>query len=271
MSLNDTLRFKISFQTMKDNAKLTIILTLLFMVMVSVYAGMFPSFEEALVDMTNSGVMESFNYFPHADQMHTYVGFLTIELYTIFWLLVLAIIIGFIAASIISKEIEGKTIDLLMSNPVSRKQIVFEKFVGLVPMFLIVNFATMLAIIGTTEGLNQTLNYENLLMVHVISIPYFLAVFSIGILISVIINEKMRATIILISILVGMFIINSMSLMSPDYEFLGSFSLFHYFDTFDVLENGNVDVAGVFVMIALITVCIVISMIYFEHKDIPVS
>ena len=59
--------------------------------------------------------------------------------------------------------------------------------------------------------------------------------------------------------------------MTPDYEFLGSFSLFHYFDTFDVLANGNVDVAGVFVMIAIITACLVISMIYFENKDIHVS
>ena len=271
MTLNNTLRFKIALQTIKDNAKLTVILTLLFMMMVAVYAGMFPSFEEALLEMANTDVMEGFNFFPHADQMHTYVGFLTIELYTIFWLLILAIIIGFIAASTISREIEGKTIDLLMSNPVSRKQIVFEKFIGLVPMFLIVNFATMIAVIGITEGINQTLNYNNLFMVHVISIPYFLAVFSIGILVSVIINEKMRASIFLIAVLFTMFIINSISLMTPDYEFLGSFSLFHYFDTFDVLANGNVDVAGVFVMIAIITACLVISMIYFENKDIPVS
>ena len=266
--MNDTFRFKIAIQTMKDYQKTTIIVTLLFMVMAVMYAGMFPSFEESLVEMMDTGFAEGFNALPHADQMHTYIGFLTIELYTMFWLLILAIMLGFIAASSISKEIEGKTIDLLMSNPVSRKQIVFEKFVGLIPMFLVVNFATMLAILGITAAIGKSLNFGNLLMVHLISIPYFLAVFSIGILVSVIIDDKMRSSIIMISIIVGMFVINSLSLMAPDYEFMGIFSFFRYFDTFEVLKNGNVDVSGIFVYIVIITACLTAAMIYFEHKDI---
>jgi len=269
--MNDAFRFKIAIQTMKDYWKTTIIVTLLFVIMAAMYAGMFPSFEESLVEMMDSGFAEGFNYFPHADQMHTYIGFLTIELYTMFWLLILAMMLGFIAASSISKEIEGKTIDLLMSNPVSRKQIVFEKFVGLIPMFLVVNFATMLSVMGITSAIGESLNFGNLLMVHLVSIPYFLAIFSIGILVSVVIDDKMRSSIIMISILVGMFVINSLSLMAPDYEFMGSFSFFRYFDTFDVLKNGNVDIAGVFVFIAITTVCLVVAMIYFEHKDIEVT
>lgn len=266
--MNDLFRFKIAIQTMKDYRKTTIIVALLFMAMAVMYAGMFPSFEESLIEMMESGIAEGFDYFPHADQMHTYVGFLTIELYTMFWLLILAIMLGFIAASSISKEIEGKTIDLLMSNPISRKQIVFEKFVGLIPMFLVVNFATMLSVMGITAAIGESLNFGNLLMVHLVSIPYFLAIFSIGILVSVVIDEKMRASIILISILVGMFVINSLSLMAPDYEFMGSFSFFRYFDTFDVLKNGTVDVPGVLVFISITTVCLVVAMIYFEHKDL---
>ena len=82
----------------------------------------------------------------------------------------MAIIFGFITASSISAEIEGKTIDLLMSNPVSRKQIVIEKFIGIIPMFLVVNFATMLAVIGITIGINESINYSYLLLVHIISI-----------------------------------------------------------------------------------------------------
>ena len=269
--MNDVFRFKIAIQTMKDYRKTTIIVALLFMAMAAMYAGMFPSFEESLIEMMDTEFAEGFKALPHADQMHTYVGFLTLELYTMFWLLILAIMLGFIAASSISKEIEGKTIDLLMSNPVSRKQIVFEKFVGLIPMFLVVNFATMVSVMGITVAIGESLNFGNLFMVHIVSIPYFLAIFSIGILVSVIIDEKMKSSIIMISILVGMFVINSLSLMAPDYEFMGSFSFFRYFDTFDVLKHGTVDIAGVFVFIAITTICLVVAMIYFEHRDIAVS
>ena len=269
--MNDVFRFRIAIQTIKNYWKVTLIVSLLFMAMAAMYAGMFPSFKESLLEMLESGAFENFNFFPHADQMATYIGFLTIELYAIFWLLILAIIIGFIAASSITKEIEGKTIDLLMSNPVSRKQIVFEKFIGLIPMVLIINFATMIAVIGITVGINENLNFGDLLLVHLVSIPYFLAVISIGILISVIMDEKMKASITMIAILFGMYIIYSLSLMSPDYEFMGSLSINKYFDTFDVLKFGDVDIAGVFVYIGITTACLIIAMIYFEHRDIAVT
>ena len=269
--MNDIFRFKIAIQTIKNYKKTTIVISLLFMVIAVGYAGMFPAFEESIVDMMDSDFYESFNFFPHADQMHTYVGFLTLELYNIFWLLIMAIMLGFIAASCISTEIEGKTIDILMSNPVSRKQIVIEKFVGLIPMFLVVNFATMLAVIGITTALNESLNYSNLLIVHILSIPYFLTVISLGTLISVIIDEKMKSSIIMISILVGMFVLNSLSLTAPDYEWIGSFSFLHYFDTYTILKFGEVDIVGISVFIIVTIICLVTSMIYFEYRDINVS
>lgn len=268
--MNEILRFKISIQTIKDYWKITLVIALLFMFMAILYSGMYPSFKEVLFDMLESGASDAYNFLPHADQMHTYVGFLTIELYEIFWLLILAIMIGFVSSSCITKEIEGKTIDLLMSNPVSRKQIVIEKFLGLIPMFLVINFATMLSVIGITAILNENLNFGYLLLVHLVSIPYFLSIISIGILISVIFDEKMKASIIMIAILVGLYIVNSLSLMSPDYEFLGSLSIYQYFDTYQVLRFGEIDGAGIFVYIGIITACLLISMIYFEHKDIPV-
>jgi len=270
LGLNRIFRLRMSYQIMKENLRLTIILTLLFMGMVAMYAGMYPQFQNSLIDMMESGALEDFGFFAHADQMHTYIGFLTVELYAIFWQLLLAIILGFVAAASISKEIEGKTIDLLMSNPVSRKQIVFEKFIGLIPMFLVINFITMFAVLGITNAINESIDFGNLFLVHLVSIPYFLAVLSIGILLSVIINEKMKASIFLIALLIGMFFINSISLMTPDIEFLGNFSLSHHFDPFVVLNAGEVNISGVLVYISIITVCLITSMIYFEHKDITV-
>ena len=269
--MNDVFHFRIAIQTIKDNLRTTLIVTFLFMGMAAMYSAMYPSFKESLAEMMESGFGDSFNFLPNASEMHTYIGFLTLELYQIFWMLILAIMIGFIAASIVSKEIEGKTIDLLMSNPISRKQIVFEKYIGLIPMFLIVNFATCLVVAGVTVAINEEINFGYLFLTHVVSIPYFLAIISIGVLISVFINEKMKASIILIGLLVGMFVINSLSLMVPDYEFIGYLSINHYFDSFEILKFGDVDIGGVLVYICITTVCLIVSMIYFEHRDIAVT
>ncbi len=271
--MNDIFRLRIAFQTMKDNKKITIIITLLFMGMAAMYCGMFPSFKGVLEDMIATGGAEPFEPFfgPAAADMATYVGFINLELYQIFWVVILGILLGFIAASQISKEIEGKTIDLLMSNPVSRKQIVFEKFIGLIPLILIINFATMLTVIGTTVAIGEDLNLYYLFLTHLASIPYLLAVIGIGLLISVIIDEKMKASIFFIALLMGMYVLESISKIVPDYEGIGYVSITHYFNPYDSLKFGKVDISGVIVLIAVTTVCLIISMLYFEHRDIEVT
>jgi len=270
--MNDIFRFKIALQTIMDYKRTTIILTLLFMAIAVLYCGMFPAFKEPLEEMMGSGLFESFSSFfgPSTFDMATYVGFINLELYQIFYIVIMGIIIGFIAASIVSKEIEGKTIDILMSNPISRKQIVFEKFVGLIPMSLIINFGTMLAVMGITVVIGEELNFGNLFLTHVASIPYFLAILGIAILISVIINEKMKASITFIAILMGMYVLETISKTVPDYELIGIVSITHYFIPYNTLKFGDFNVSSALILICITTVCLVVSLIYFEHKDIEV-
>lgn len=270
--MNDIFRFRIAIQTMKDYKRTSIILTLLFMAMAAIYAGMFPAFKEPLEEFAKSGLLDSFSQFfgPASFDMATYVGFINIELYQIFWIIILGILIGFIAASLVSKEIEGKTIDILMSNPISRKQIVFEKFIGLIPMILIINFGTMLAVMGVTVGIGEELSFGNLLLTHIASIPYFIAVLSIGLLISVIINEKMKASIIFIGLFMGMYVIETLSKTVPAYESVGVVSITHFFIPYDTLKFGDFGAVEALVLLCIITICLIVSMIYFEHKDIPV-
>jgi len=269
--MSEWLSFKISIQTIKDYWKITLILSILFMAMAAIYAGMYPNIKDVMEEMMEQGYAETFSAFKGSEDMASYVGFLNIELYQIFWMLILGILIGFIAASIISKEIESKTIDIFMANPVSRKQIIFEKFIGFIPMILIINFTTLIVVYGVTIAINEEINFGNLLLTHLVSIPYFLAVTSIGLLISVLIDEKMKASIVMIAVIVGMFIFESISVMTPDYESLGYISLTHYFNPYDTLKLGNVDFVGLVVLCVVIIECMLFTMFIFERKDINVS
>jgi len=269
--MNHVFRFKIALQTMKDNFKITMVVTLVFAGMAAMYSGMYPSFKEVMQEMVSSGFAESFTAFRGAADMGSYVGFLNIEMYQIFWILILAMLIGFIAASIIAKEIEGKTIDLFMSNPVSRKQIIFEKYVGLIPFILIVNIVVLLTVYGITIAIDEELNFAHLVVTHAISIPYFLSIAALGILISVLINDKMKASIVTIVIVIGMFLLESISLLIPDYKDLGLVSLTHYYDPSTILLDGEIDGTGVIVLLAFAPLVLILAMIIFEHKDINVS
>lgn len=269
LGISRVLRLRIAIQTVRDHWKSTIIFTLLFSGMAAMYSGMYPAFKETMQTLTPS-MVEQFTWIPGAEDMASYIGFINIEMYQIFWVLFLGMILGFIGASVISKEIESKTIDLLMSNPVSRKQIVFEKFIGLIPMILIINLGVILTLIVVTIGINEEINFYYLFLTHLCSIPYFLAIVGIGLLISTIINEKMKASVITIAIVIAMFLFESLSQISSDYKSLGLISLKHYYNPYDTLKFGNVDGVGVTVLLVVTLWMLIIAMIYFEHKDIKI-
>lgn len=268
--LKQLLRLKISLQTMKDNWKATLILTLLFSGMAAMYAGLFPAFEDMMLDMSQSSALDTFAFIPGYEDMATYIGFLNIEMYQIFWMLILAIILSFLAASTIAKEIESKTIDVLLSNPISRTQIILEKFIGLMPMLLIINFTAMLVIMGTTIGIGEELNFSNLFLTHLTSIPYFLSIMGFGIFISTLFDEKMKASLTTMAIIVGMFILDSIAEISSDYEFLGYLSLKHYFKPYATLKYGEIDGVGIGVLLFFVCLILIASVLYFNHKDITV-
>jgi ABC-2 type transport system permease protein len=263
-------RLKIALRTMRDNWKISLILTLIFVGIAGMYSAAYPAFEGSLEDMSSSFEGE-FAFLRGFEYMTTYPGFLTMELYEIFWILILGMLIGFLAASLISKEIEAKTIDLLMSNPVSRKQLVLEKYVGLIPFILLINVATLLTVYGATVAIGEEVNLGYLVMTHTVSVPYFLAIAGVGLLISVLIDEKMKASIITIAIILGMYIFESISLLLPDYEFMGYISLTHYFVPADILIEGNVDVLGVGVLSLVAILCLIAAMLYFDYRNIVVS
>ncbi len=266
--LLEILRFRIVIQTVKDYLKPTLILTLLFSGMAALYAGMFPAFEEMMIDMEQSGALDPFAFLPGYEDMASYVGFLNIEMYQIFWVLILGLIIGFLAASTISKEIESKTIDILMSNPVSRKQIIVEKFIGLLPMVLIINFVAMITIMIVTIGIGEELNFVYLFLTHLISLPYFFAIVAIGLFISTLFDEKMKSSIVMMAIVVAMFIFDSIAHMMPDYEALGLISLKYYFKPYGALKFGEIDPVGNGVLLIVTFAAIIAAMLYFEWKDI---
>ena len=268
--VREILRLKIAIQTMKDNWKTTLILTLLFSGMAVMYAGMYPSFADMMAEMMDAGSLEQFAFIPGYQDMASYVGFLNIEMYQIFWVLILGIILGFIAASIIAKEVESKTIDVLMSNPVSRKQIVIEKYLGLIPMLLIINFTAMLVIMGVTIGIGEDLDFYYLFLTHLISIPYFLSILALGLFMSTLFDEKMKASIVTMAIVVGMFIFDSIAELIPDAESLAYISLKHYFMPYDALKFGEIDLVGNLVLILFAVVMMVITVFYFDYKDIKV-
>lgn len=246
---------------------MTALLTFIFVGFSAMYIGIYPSFEESLEQFADMP-MEFIRGF---ENIGTFTGYLNIELYQIFWVLILPTLIAYIGASLISEEIESGTMDMLMSNPVSRKQIVLEKFLGMIPTILTVNFAMMGSVYGMTLVIGQEISITNLFLTHFWSIPYFLAVTSISLLASTIIDKKMKASITAMAIVIGMYLLESISQLVPEYGGIGLISLVHYYDPSDLLIDGEMSVTGPIVLTLVLIVALATAMIHFERRDIAIS
>lgn len=259
-------KLRIAWETVKDKWKVTAFLTFIFAGFAAMYIGIYPSFEE---------MMKGFADFPlqfirgfGSVTQDPFLGYLNMELYQIFWVLIFPVLVAYLAASLISEEVEAGTVDMLLSNPVSKKRIVLEKFLGIIPLILIVTFAYMGSVYGVTQLIGEEVNLTHLFLNHLWSFIYFLAVASVSLLVSTIVSKKMKASIIAMAIIIGMYLIESITQIAPDYENIGIISLVNFYDPSKILLDGEIKIVNPAVLIIVTIATLLIAMIYFEHRDI---
>lgn len=255
---------KITRETIKEKLTITAVLTLIFVGLQAMYIGVWPSFKDQLESFQDLPL----NFIRGYEHLTEFSGYLNMEMYQIFFILILGILIAYVAGSLISEEIESGTIDMLMSNPISRKQIVLEKFLGIIPLILIVNFAIFGGVYSFSLLVEGELSFSNLLLTHITAIPYFLAIAGISLFISTFISKKMRSSITAMAFVVGMYLLESISNLTPDVEKIGLISITNYYDPSELLVKGELDITGSIVLTGVTIVGLAAAMIYFEWRDI---
>lgn len=253
-------------ETIKDKLTITAVLTLIFLGLQAMYIGVWPTFEDEMQSFANMpfDFIRGYEYLIE----HPFPSYLNMEMYQIFFILILGILIAYVSASLISEEIESKTIDMLMSNPISRKQIVLEKFLGIIPMVLIVNFATFAGVYSLSSLIGEEIGFSNLLITHLTAIPYLLSIVSISLFISAFVSKKMKASITAMGVVVGMYLLESISNLTPNLEKIGLLSIINYYDPSDLLILGKFDITGSIVLTGVTIVGLVAAVLYFDWRDI---
>jgi len=257
-------RLRLAWETAKGKWKLSLIITIIFVGFAALYVGMYPSFE----DMMGQIAEMDLKFIRGFSSLGTYEGFLNMELYQIFWILVLPVLIAYVAGSLISEEIESGTIDLLLSNPISRKRIVLEKFLGILPMILLVTFATMGSVYGMSLFIGEEISLTNLFLTHLWSVPYFLSIAGISLFVSTVVDKKMKSSIIGMAFVVAMYLIESVSQLTPDYDKMGVISIVNYFDPSDLLVNGEMSLVDPIILAIITLVSVSCAVFYFDRRDI---
>lgn len=253
----------------RQNVRGTLLLTVGFLLIAGLYIGLFPSIEQSGVDFAEmmESMPEGFQSAFDVESINTVEGFLAVELYQFIWVLLFGIYAAYSAAGLVAGDVETGRLDLLLAAPVSRVRLLLERFAALLVPVLVPNLLVPLGVVFGVRLIGESIDVVDLLMVHVLSIPYLLVCAGLGLLLSVAADREAIAQRGAIVAVFMLFLVETVA-ESADVDWLGALSPTRYYDPAAILVDGSYDVAGALFLLAGAAALVVASLAYFQRRDI---
>src|SRR6056297_570642 len=124
-------------------------------------------------------------------------GFLAVEFYQFAWLLLVGLYLAYLAGGTIAGDVASGRMDLTLSAPVARRDVVVGRFLGLVPLVALLNLAL------------PVVAYVGVVAVHALAVPYHLACVAVGIAVSTLVPRPGIAQRVALGALFALFMFES--------------------------------------------------------------
>jgi ABC-2 type transport system permease protein len=264
---------KVFTKTLKEKYRGIAILSVLFFVFALYVVTLFPVMGEEMLgsfdEMFQHPALRAFGR--SVSTLASIEGLLVVELYQWGIELLLGAYAVLFAVSFVSGEIEDKTIDVLLANPVSRTRILLEKYAALLIMLVIVNAVMFAGVIAGLVYIGEKTDIAWLVYTHILFMPFLLVVSSYSTFLSVAFDDTRRTTYVGLGILLGSFILNSVFLMTEKYSSLSRITLSHYFDPGKNLIFHEIVWGDVAVLCVVAAVLLAAAVVWFNRRDISVT
>ena len=200
-------------------------------------------------------------------------GGFTLELYVTseflgWWPVVVTIYAIFTMGGTVAHEVDKGTMDLLLSQPLRRYQVVSSKFVVFV---LGLAFIQLISFAGLIVGLlliDTTAPLWGIFLALVQGAFLILAVGSYSIFFSCLFLDPRKTLMASGGLTAALYILNFMSPSLGSYEWINRLSLFHYYLPGKIVQDAALDWTGVAVLLVVAALCFIAALAVFQRKDI---
>ena len=232
---------------------------------VSAYADIFESMPE-LAD-----------FFGGFAAFSTPYGFVGLELFEFMWIFVGIFLIYMTSSSALPLEVENKTIDLILSKPISRSSYLAGK-IGFLYLYTAGLIGIVVAFIGAGMATSPTfidfgLHWDRLFVVYVVVVLHLGTMVMTALLFATIFLDTKKTMGATMMITFLMFFIGSFWQYFPEaWQGIKYASTWFYYNTMDLFGMGIFDnlLRDILVLGGVNIVLIVASLLVFRRRDIPV-
>jgi ABC-2 type transport system permease protein len=266
----------IVLRSLKNNKGSLAIYSIASIGFLEVYVSMFPFMQQQSAQLSDmlklypESLMKAFG-FDSSQLLFDQIGsFLATEQFSFMWPIMAIIFLVSYSNSSIVGEIENGTVEVLLSQPISRTKIFFGRyFAGLINLFVF-TFASVFAVVPLALLHDIKYNTKGLLAFSIEAFLFGAAIFSLAMLASSLFSEKGKANIITIGVLISMYVANIVSSLKPSLSDLQYFSFFHYYNPASALVKNTFPDWTLIVFIGFSLVVTAVAAVWFNKRDVAV-
>ncbi len=243
------------------------------LLMIWMYVGIYPSIQKEADEMAKliESYPESFlkAFGVEGTSLFTeFEAFVCVEYYSLMWPLLAIILVLSLGASAIAGEVDDKTMDFLLSQPISRSKIFISKYVAGVLIMLAFVFFSTITIIPIARMYDVEVHLGNYFAIAVISSLFSWAIYNLAFMISSITSSKGIPSSLTAGVVVIMYALNLLAALQESLKNLKYLSFFYYYDYHEALVDNHIDLLSIIVFSVCIVIFTAVGFIKFRKRDI---
>lgn len=257
---------------LKINFKSLLIWTLIICIMLIVVFLIYPYMNEnsglnkidEMMKMFPKEILEAFNM--DSFSIATVFGWIKTEGY-VFIILIGSIYSAILGSNILSNEEKDKTIEFLISKPITRNKIITSKLTcAFIDIFIFNLLVFLVELVGLS--LSNELDFALLLKMSVSPLLLYYIMFSVSILITTMINNPKKTIYIGLSVAFIPYILQLLGTISDKIEILKNISFYEFISLKYLVNNGHINYTYLIIGFSIIIVCITSTYIIYNKKEL---
>jgi ABC-2 type transport system permease protein len=166
-------------------------------------------------------------------------GFLGVEYLSLIWVIIVgAAVIGFAAKSIAS-EVENGTMDLTLTQPISRLRVALSRYVAMIIYAIAINLATVVPIWAACLYYDIEIESAAMPLLFAVGSLLTIAIGSFAFMVSAFSPTGGRVAAVSSGVLGAMWLANFISALNESTEFLDNFTIFHYWKPGGIIDEAT--------------------------------
>jgi len=267
----------IILRSLKDKKMQLLIITASAISFLEMYIALFPALQKQAASMAKllqnypEGFLKTFNIDRSSLTFEKVGQYLAMEQFSFVWpILAIVLAIGFANYAFAAEKEQG-TIELLLSQPISRAKLFISRYLSGLIGVVAFSAISILAIFPLAALHKVSVQPRGVFVLLGLSLLFAWAIYGIAFWVSVIFSEKSRASFMVGGVLILMYVLNILGNLKDSLHAIKYFSFFYYYNPNLAIDKGQVLNGSILVFVAAIIITFCLGLFWLNRQDLTTS